>query len=313
MHPSKSIIFFTVFSGTGYGILLCLSCLAILTDINFDNNFKLFLMITSFVFISSGLISSTLNLGHPERAWRSFSQWKSSWLSREGLAAIITFLPLIIFYLLWYLDNFFYVYFLHSTSILCLITIYCTGQMYATLKTIPAWNNMLVTPIYTINAICMGALTVYCFTRFYEFEISYLYHLTIASLTLCLFMKLVYWYIISKKTISTANSATGLGKDNNISLFESPHTGKNFLTTEMINKIKKEKGNFLRLCFGILTCILPIYMIIQEASLIIDSFILKLTFLFVLIFALIGMLIERYLFFIQAKHVVSLYYGENKV
>ena len=313
MHPSKSIIFFTVFSGTGYGILLCLSYLAILTDINFDNNFKLFLMITSFVFISSGLLSSTLHLGHPERAWRSFSQWKSSWLSREGLAAIITFLPLIIFYLLWYLDNFFYVYFLHSTSILCLITIYCAGQVYATLKTIRAWNNILVTPIYTINAICMGALTVYCFTRFYEFEISYLYHLTIASLTLCLFMKLIYWYIISKKTISTANSATGLGKDNNISLFEGPHTGKNFLTTEMINKIKKEKGNFLRLCFGILTCILPIYMIIQEASLIIDSFILKLTFLFVLIFALIGMLIERYLFFIQAKHVVSLYYGENKV
>ena len=224
MHPSKSIIFFTVFSGTGYGILLCLSYLAILTDINFDNNFKLFLMIASFVFISSGLLSSTLHLGHPERAWRSFSQWKSSWLSREGLAAIITFLPLIIFYLLWYLDNFFYVYFLHSTSILCLITIYCTGQMYATLKTIPAWNNILVTPIYTINAICMGALTVYCFTRFYEFEISYLYHLTIASLTLCLFMKLIYWYIISKKTISTANSATGLGKDNNISLFEGPHT-----------------------------------------------------------------------------------------
>ena len=313
MHPSKSIIFFTVFSGTGYGILLCLSYLAILTDINFDNNFKLLLMITSFVFISSGLLSSTLHLGHPERAWRSFSQWKSSWLSREGLAAIITFFPLLIFYLLWYLNNFFYLYFLHATSILCLITIYCTGQMYATLKTIPAWNNVLVTPIYTINAICMGALTVYCFTRFYEFEISYLYHLTIASLTLCLFMKLTYWYIISKKTISTANSATGLGKDNNISLFESPHTGKNFLTTEMINKIKKEKGNFLRLCFSILTCILPIYMIIQEASLIIDSFILKLTFLFVLIFALIGMLIERYLFFIQAKHVVSLYYGENKV
>ena len=37
MHPSKSIIFFTVFSGTGYGILLCLSYLAFVTDINFDN------------------------------------------------------------------------------------------------------------------------------------------------------------------------------------------------------------------------------------------------------------------------------------
>ena len=130
---------------------------------------------------------------------------------------------------------------------------------------------------------------------------------------MCLFLKVIYWYVISKKTISTANSATGLGKNNNISLFEGPHTGKNFLTTEMINKIKKEKANFLRLCFVILTCILPIYMIIQEASLIIDGFMLKVSFFLVLIFALIGMLIERYLFFIQAKHVVSLYYGEKKV
>ena len=120
-------------------------------------------------------------------------------------------------------------------------------------------------------------------------------------------------FVKSKKIISTANSATGLGNNNNISLFEGPHTGKNFLTTEMINKIKKEKANFLRLCFVILTCILPIYMIIQEASLIIDNFILKVSFFLVLIFALIGMLIERYLFFIQAKHVVSLYYGEKKV
>jgi DMSO reductase anchor subunit len=54
-------------------------------------------------------------------------------------------------------------------------------------------------------------------------------------------------------------------------------------------------------------------MIIQEASLIIDGFMLKVSFFLVLIFALIGMLIERYLFFIQAKHVVSLYYGEKKV
>ena len=313
MHPSKSIIFFTVFSGTGYGILLCLSCLTLVTEINFEIKFKLFLIIISFVFICSGLLSSTLHLGHPERAWRSFSQWKSSWLSREGLAAVVTFLPLILFYLFWYLDKAFYIYFLHSTSILCLVTIYCTGKMYSTLKTIPAWNNKLVTPIYIINAICMGALSIYCFTRFYQFDINYLYHLTILSLALCLLMKITYWYSVGKHPTSTANSATGLGGNNNISLFEGPHTGKNFLTTEMINKIKKEKANFLRLSFTILTCILPIYMIIQEQSLIINILILKLTFLLTLVFALIGMIIERYLFFIQAKHVVSLYYGENKV
>ena len=300
-------------SGTGYGIIICLSYIALISEINFEYYFKLSLMLVSFLLISLGLLSSTLHLGHPERAWRSFSQWRSSWLSREGLAAIITYIPLMFFYLLWYLDISLYKYLLVTSSILCLVTIYCTGQMYATLKTIPAWNNILVTPIYLINAISMGALCIYCLTRFYETEVSQLYELTLISLTLCLFLKLIYWFYISTKTTSTANTATGLEGKNNVSFFEGPHTGKNFLTTEMINKIKKERSNFLRLCFVILTCILPTYMIVQEASLIVNILILKLSFLITLIFAIIGMFMERYLFFIQAKHVVSLYYGENKV
>ena len=39
--------------------------------------------------ISGGLMSSTLHLGNPQRAWRALSQWRSSWLSREGVMAII--------------------------------------------------------------------------------------------------------------------------------------------------------------------------------------------------------------------------------
>ena len=38
--------------------------------------------------LTVGLVSSTLHLSHPERAWRAFSQWRSSWLSREGVAAV---------------------------------------------------------------------------------------------------------------------------------------------------------------------------------------------------------------------------------
>ena len=313
MHPSKSIIFFTVMSGTGYGIIICLSFFAFISEINLKYHFKLSLMMLSFLLITLGLLSSTLHLGHPERAWRSFSQWKSSWLSREGLAAIITFIPLMIFYLFWYLELDMFKYFLYGASVLSAITIYCTGQMYASLKTIPAWNNIYVTPIYLINAISMGSLSLYCLTRFYETDIQNLYQFTLISLTLCLFLKIIYWLHLNRKNTSSVSTAIGLGKNNNVSFFEGPHTGKNFLTTEMINKIKAEKANFLRLCFIIFSCVLPFYMIVQEKTLIIDAFILKLSFFITLIFALIGMLIERYLFFIQAKHVVSLYYGETKV
>src|SRR3546814_9931283 len=43
--------------------------------------------------ITAGLRSCTVHLGHPERAWRAFSQWRSSWLSREGVAAVIAYAP----------------------------------------------------------------------------------------------------------------------------------------------------------------------------------------------------------------------------
>ena len=51
--------------------------------------------LVSFVFFAvgfglaiGGLLSSTFHLGHPERALKAFSQWKSSWLSREAWLAL---------------------------------------------------------------------------------------------------------------------------------------------------------------------------------------------------------------------------------
>ena len=51
--------------------------------------------------ISAGLLSSAGHLGRPERAWRAFSQWRSSWLSREGVASVATFVPAGLFAIGW--------------------------------------------------------------------------------------------------------------------------------------------------------------------------------------------------------------------
>ena len=136
MHPSKSIIFFTVISGTGYGIFIALLYNICFLQISYNLEYKLILSAISFIMIVSGLLSSTLHLGHPERAWRAMSQWKTSWLSREGLAALITFVPMVLFYFFWVTDISMYFIFLILTCIFSIITIFCTGQMYATLKTI---------------------------------------------------------------------------------------------------------------------------------------------------------------------------------
>tara|TARA_Y100001970_G_scaffold222337_1_gene273404 strand:- start:680 stop:1060 length:381 start_codon:yes stop_codon:yes gene_type:complete len=120
---------------------------------------------------------------------------------------------------------------------------------------------------YIITTIGMMILTIYYLISFFEFNIDYFFHVTIFILSICLFLKLVYWY--------------GITQNN-------------------------EKGNLLRFSFLILTYLLPIYMIIQESTLIIDIAILKLSYLIVFIFAFIGTLIERYLFLIKKNNKESI-------
>ena len=308
MYPSKSIIFFTVISGTGYGIFIGLLFNILFIEISYSLNYKLFISLVSFLMIVLGLLSSTLHLGHPERAWRAFSQWKSSWLSREGLVSVITFFPMVLFYYFWINNINGYVFLLIILCIFSLLTIFCTGQMYATLKTIPSWNNSLVTPIYIFNGITVGSLFVYSINFYFNYSIFLYEKFIIITITLNLLLKISYWILIRQKTNTNIQTAVGI-KSKDISFFEGPHTGKNYLTTEMINKSNNKNNHFLRLTFCILTFIIPLYMINQYSTLIADQFILKLSMIFVFILALVGMIIERYLFFIQSKHVVGLYYG----
>ena len=120
---------------------------------------------------------------------------------------------------------------------------------------------------YFVTIIGMFFLTIYYLSSFFEINFDYLFYITVFVLSLCLLIKLFYWYNISQSS---------------------------------------ERENFLRFSFLVLTYFLPIYMIIQEPSLIIDVTILKISYLIIFIFALIGIFIERYLFNIKEKIKESL-------
>ena len=116
---------------------------------------------------------------------------------------------------------------------------------------------------YLITYIGMGLLTLYYVSRFFEIDFDYLFHITISILSGCLLLKLFYWYNIGKSS---------------------------------------ERENLLRFSFIVLTYFLPIYMIMQEATLIIDLTILKISYVIIFTFAFIGILIERYLFAMKEKN-----------
>ena len=101
MHPAFSVIFFTTATGAGYGLLALLGPLAALGLVPTTRWFGAVSLGISLTLITAGLLSSTLHLTHPERAWRAFSQWRSSWLSREGVMSVATYVPAGIFALGW--------------------------------------------------------------------------------------------------------------------------------------------------------------------------------------------------------------------
>ena len=93
MHPAYSVILFTTASGAGYGLLVWLALGGMLGLVPAERWLGIVGFGLAFALITAGLLSSTAHLGRPERAWRAFSQWRSSWLSREGVMAVATYVP----------------------------------------------------------------------------------------------------------------------------------------------------------------------------------------------------------------------------
>ncbi|MBT4940732.1 MAG: dimethyl sulfoxide reductase anchor subunit, partial [Rhodospirillaceae bacterium] len=101
MHPAYSVIFFTAASGAGYGLLGLMGVLNAGGYLPSDKWFGLTGFFLALGLITFGLLASTFHLGHPERAWRALTQWRSSWLSREGVLAVLTYVPAGLFAIGW--------------------------------------------------------------------------------------------------------------------------------------------------------------------------------------------------------------------
>lgn len=315
MKPDSTVIYFTVCSGTGYGIITSLMIIFFQNDANISQNIKIIFAIISYFLIVSGLLSSTLHLGHPKRAWRALSQWRSSWLSREGVAAIITFIPLTIFFILWIFANQIKVTFLFLivSSIFSITTTLCTAKIYSSIKAIPAWNNPLVPIIYILNSLVIGFLFTLTVLFYFRLKNDMLSNIIILLCLTTLFIKILYWYSIKKPSKSNIATAIGLGTKDKTTFFEGPHTNKNYLSTEMINEIKIFKSFFLRVIVCTFAYLTPAYYLFQLPYFIMSDYVISYSLIIISFFAIIGMFIERYLFFIESKHTVSLYYGKKTI
>ncbi|KRA82023.1 hypothetical protein ASD78_01790 [Lysobacter sp. Root667] len=330
MHPAFSVILFTTLSGAGYGLLAWLGALLATSrlqalsypgaDMVSAPLLGLFALGLGLLLSVAGLLASTFHLGKPLRAWRAFSQWRTSWLSREGVLSLATFVPaLALAAMLWSAGDAGAGALLAgwdrvlgaALTVLSLLTVVCTAMIYASLPPIPAWRHRLVVPAYLGFALLTGwALLA---TLAVAFAGNGLPSPTLRYLALALgvlalaaaAMKLRYWRAIDTTPLTvTRADAVGLpGRE--LSVFERPHTEDNYLTREMGYVLARKHARKLRLIavvlFGVAPLLLAALVWAAPAAAMV-------AFPLAAVAALVGALVERWLFFAQARHLVTLYY-----
>jgi sulfite dehydrogenase (quinone) subunit SoeC len=314
MHPAYSIIFFTTASGAGYGLLAWLGVLQGLRMLPADATLGAWSTAAGLLLVTAGLISSTAHLGRPERSWRALSQWRSSWLSREAVLAVLTYGPCIAFagsWVVWPASGG-----MAPTAWLMAIgsiaTVACTGMIYQSLTTIRAWHQPLVAPLYVALAIASGGVLLLALLRAFGHAPGGGVAIAVGVLLLlALALKRAYWSAIDADAgAHTAGAATGLGRFGAVRPLDPPHTQANFVMREMGYRVARRHALKLRRIAMLLAFALPAALTFLSILLSPAAAMACAALAFASTAA--GLVVERWLFFGEAQHVVTLYYGAQR-
>lgn len=309
MQPAFSVIFFTVASGIGYGFFCVLGAVGIFFHL--EDELVILGGTIATILITLGLISSTGHLANRKNAWRAFSRFRTSWLSREGVLAIL-FYPLVFLYGVSFMQgqgsqgSWLWV----ILSALLVATagaiIFSTGMIYACLKTIRQWNTPLTPTNYLLFALLHGQL-LFLSVQGMLVPVANLFLSILFGLVLLfigLVMKAIYYVWITPPSGSTINTATGL-TNATVRLLDVGHTAGNFLTEEFGYNLLPRLRTMLRIVVFIFCFIVPALILAG----VLGGYCEELCVVFALLLSVAGMLVERWLFFAEACHVINLYHG----
>jgi len=309
MHPALSVVLFTTLASAGLGALAWLGLdLALATGIVAPQRVAV-VLVAGLALLTVGLVASVWHLGVKARAWRAFSQWRSSWLSREAWLSLLVFGPagLLLLQSLGFTSGLPTRALGVALLLLALATLYATTKIYTTLKAIPAWTDARVSPAFVVLGLAAGACWLLALTASPASAAPVA--ATVATLfLLAVALKLAYWRTVDHQSLpSTRESATGLGRYGAVSVFEAPHTETNFLLREMGYVLARKHGRRLRsLCvLAMSTCAGMFALAVATPASIMSLAALSLAP------ATLAVFVERWLFFAQARHVVTLYYGAD--
>ena len=312
MHPASSIVLFTTASGAGYGLLFLLGLMIPAGLAPAERGLGWAGLGAGLLLVATGLLASTFHLGHPERAWRALSQWRSSWLSREGVAALATFVPALLFCWGWLVEG-------RPagawglagvlTAAGAVATVWCTAMIYRSLAAIPAWANPWTLPNYLVLGLASGAVWLHLLARLFGGGEAAGW-VALAALAVAWLGKAAYWRSVAEAPArATAESATGLGGIGKVRLLAGPHTEENYLMREMGYRVARKHAAKLRRFVQLGGFAAPL--VLTALALATGGVMAGLFAAAAAVLASAGIVVERWLFFAEAVHTVTLYYGRE--
>jgi len=290
MHPAPSVIIFTSLSGLGFGLLfwLGLGQPAPTGWIGFGFFF------VAYALAVGGLMASAFHLGHPERALKAFTQWRSSWLSREAVAAVATLVAMGVYAALLVFAGIHIAPLGWVGAVGCLATVLTTSMIYAQMKTVPRWRHWSTPALFLALSLGGGAL------------LSNNGWAALVLLTLAAVLQLVAWITGDTRLARSGTdigTATGLGGRGAVRQFEPPHTGSNYLLREFVHVVGRRHVQSLRVISFGLAFVLPVLILALGLT--------HVTAAIAVLSHLAGVFAMRWLFFAQAEHVVGFYYDQR--
>ncbi len=289
MHPAPSIILFTVLSGLGFGLQFWLAL-----GLPGLAGWPAFLgWGIGYALATGGLAASAFHLGNPQRALLAFTQWRSSWLSREAWASVLALTALAPCALADWL-GFGWPFALRLLAAgLALLTVLATSMIYTSIRAVPRWNHWTTPVLFLGFALASGALLAV------QGGLAVALLLILGAVQIAAFTLGDRQFAARGADMASATGLTGRGA---VSVFEQPHTGDNYLTREMIHIVGRRHARKLRVIAVLCASALPALLLavggLAELALAIALHV-------------IGALAARWLFFAEAEHVVGLYYGRR--
>ena len=189
--------------------------------------------------------------------------------------------------------------------VMALATVACTAMIYASLKPVPAWRQRLVLPVYLLFALVGGgllSLAVVGAAAPVRFPVLLCGCAGAVALALC---KWRYWRAIDTTPMPYRRAdAVGLPA-REATLFERPMTESNYVTREMAFVLARKHARRLRgAALGLIAIVPVACLVLAGLAGPLQAWLLVAAALSVLA----GAFVERWLFFAQARHLVTLYY-----